>query len=77
MRIEAEKKKTFFSCVNEQIYISLEKFFKCINLEWNFEILTCASQRRFLELLSYGEYDQIFISVICFLKRSRLPFPRF
>ena len=30
-----------------------------------------------LELLSYGEYDQLFISVICFLKRSRLPFHRF
>ena len=71
------KKKTFFSCVNEQIHISLEKFSKCINLEWNFEILTCASQRRLLELLSYGEYDQLFISVICFLKRTRLPFHRF
>ena len=30
-----------------------------------------------LELLSYGEYDQLFISVICFLKRTRLPFHRF
>ena len=27
------KKKTFFSCVNEQIYISFEKFSKRINLE--------------------------------------------
>ena len=25
-----------------------------------------------LELLSYGEYDQLFISVICFLNRTRL-----
>ena len=30
-----------------------------------------------LELLSYGEYDQLFISVICFLKRTRLLFHRF
>ena len=32
MRVEAEK-KTFLSCVNEQIYISFGKFTKRINLE--------------------------------------------
>ena len=57
MRVEAEK-KTFLSCVNEQIYISFGKFTKRINLEWNFKILTFASQRKLLELLSCGEYNQ-------------------
>ena len=37
-----------------------------------FLIFTFASQRRLLELLSYGEYNQLSISVICFLKTTLL-----
>ena len=77
IRIESEKKWTYLSCVNEQIYISLENFSNRINLEWKFWILTCANQCRLLELLSFGKYNQVFISDICFLKRTRLFFHRF
>ena len=42
-----------------------------------FLIFTFASQRRLLELLSYGEYNQLVISVICFLKTSYLSASRF
>ena len=58
MWFEAEKKK-FLSCVNEQIYTSFRKFSKRTNLEWHFLIFTFASQRRLLESLSYGEYNQL------------------
>ena len=58
------KKKTFLSFVSEQSYITFfSKFSKRTNLEL---IFTFASQSRLLELLSYGEYNQLFISVVCF-----------
>ena len=67
MQIEA-KKKTFLSCVSEQSYISFfSKFSKRTNLERIF--FTFANQRRLLELLSYGEYNQLFISVVGFWKQ--------
>ena len=37
-----------------------------------FLIFTFASQRRLLELLSYGEHNHLFISVICSLKITHL-----
>ena len=71
-------KKSFLSCVSEQSYISFLEFSKCTNLEWFFFLIfTFASQRRLLELLSYGEYNQLFISVICFLKTTHLSASRF
>ena len=39
------------------------KVSKRTNPEWHFKIFTFASQRRLLELLSYGEYNHLFISV--------------
>ena len=63
-------KKSFLSCVSEQSYISFLEFSKCTNLEWFFFLIfPFASQRRLLELLSYGEYNQLFISVIAFWKQ--------
>ena len=70
-------KRTFLSCINEQIYMSLRKSSKRTNPEWHFKIFTFASQRRLVELLSYGEYNHIFISVICFLKATNLSVHRF
>ena len=61
MRIEAQQKKTFLSRVNEQSYISFRKFSKRTNLGWLFQFFTFGSQRRLVELPSYGEYDQLFI----------------
>ena len=60
----------FLSCINEQIYMSLRKSSKRTNPEWHFKIFTFVSQRRLVELLSYGEYNHLFISVICFLKKN-------
>ena len=71
------EKKTFLSCINEQIYISLRKSSKRTNAEWHFKMFTFASQRRLVELLSYGEYNHLFISVICFLKTTHLSVHRF
>ena len=60
----AAKKKTFLSFVTEQSYIS---FFSKLSKRTNLELIfTFASQSRLLELLSYGEYNQLFISVVCF-----------
>ena len=74
---ELKPKKTFLSCINEQIYISLRKSSKRTNPEWHFKIFTFASQRRLVELLSYGEYNHLFISVVCFLKTTHLSVYRF
>ena len=48
------------------------KVSKRTNPEWNFKIFTFASQRRLLELLSYGEYNHVYFSVTCFLKTTHL-----
>ena len=64
------QKKTFLLRINEQIYISFRKSSKRTNLGWLFQFFTAGSQRRWLELLSYGGYSQLFISVICFLKTT-------
>ena len=37
-----------------------------------YKFFTFAIQRRLLELLSYGEYNHLFISVTCFLKKTHL-----
>ena len=47
-------------------------FSKVFGTHKSFLIFTFASQRRLLELLSYGEYNQLSISVICFLKTTLL-----
>ena len=57
--------------------MSLRKSSKRTNPEWHFKIFTFASQRRLVELLSYGEYNHLFISVICFLKATNLSVHRF
>ena len=49
-----------------ELYYFFSKFSKRTNLEL---IFTFASQSRLLELLSYGEYNQLFISVVCFWKQ--------
>ena len=61
----SQKKLSCLASVNRVILVFL-KFSKRTNLEC---IFTFASQRRLLELLSYGEYDQLFISVVCFWKQ--------
>ena len=61
----------------EAIYIRFRKFSKRANLEWYFKIFTFPSQRRLLELLNYGEYNHIFTSVVCFLKKTHLSVHRF
>ena len=77
-RIKSEKNKhTCLALMSRFILSSLENFSKRINLEWKFQILTCVNQCRLLELLSYGDYNQVSISDICFLKRTRLSFHRF
>ena len=57
--------------------MSLRKSSKRTNPEWHFKIFTFASQRRLVELLSYGEYNHLFIFVICFLKTTHLSVHRF
>ena len=64
MRIETENKKTFLSCVS---------FRKFRNVQTQSDILKFfifANKRGLLELLSYGEGNHLFISVICFLKTT-------
>ena len=65
--------KIFLSCVKEQIHICFRKFSERTNLKLIFFLIfTFASQSRLLELLSYSEYNQLSISVICFLKTTLL-----
>ena len=73
MKPKQKKNRSFLHCVKEQIHICFRKFSERTNLKLIFfKIFTFASQRRLLELLSYGEYNQLSISVICFLKTTLL-----
>ena len=69
---ELKPNKNVLARTNEQIYISFRKFSKRTNLGWLFSFFTFGSKRRLVELLSYGEYNQRFISLICFLETARL-----
>ena len=70
MQIEAEKNHSCIASVSRVILVFLE-FSKCTNLELFFVLIfTFASQRRLLELLSYGEYNHLYISDTCFLKTT-------
>ena len=72
MQIQAEK-KPFLFYFYEQICIHFRKFSKRTNVDQNFFFcFTFASQCKLFELLSYGEYNQLFTSVICFLKTTHL-----
>ena len=64
MRIETENKK------NLLVLRQFSKVSKRTNPEWHFKIFTFANKRGLLELLSYGECNHLFISVICFLKTT-------
>ena len=66
MQIEAKKKNILVFRQWTELYYFFSKFSKRTNLEL---IFTFASQSRLLELLSYGEYNQLFISVVCFWKQ--------
>ena len=66
------RKKPFLFYVYEQICVHFRKFSKRTNVDQNFFFFTFASQCKLCELLSYGEYNQLFISVICFLKTTHL-----
>ena len=61
------RKKTFFSCVNGQIYFNFRSF-ETYKPRITFKIFTFVSQHRLLELLSYGEYDHLF-PLLVFLKQ--------
>ena len=69
---ELKPNKNVLARTNEQIYISFRKFSNRTNLGWLFKFLTFGSQRTLVELLSYGEYNQRFISLICFLETAQL-----
>ena len=71
------REKPFLFCVNEEIYIRFRKFSERTNVEWNFIFFTFASQCKLCGLLSYGEYSNLFISVVCFLKTTHLSVHRF
>ena len=59
----------------EDLY-SFSKVSKRTNVEWNFNFFTFASQCKLFEFPSYG-YNDLFISVPCFLKTTRLSVHRF
>ena len=68
MRIEAEKKVLVW-----RQWADLFQFSKIRNSQTQNNILKFllfASQRRLLELLSYGEYNHLYISDTCFLKTT-------
>ena len=67
------RKKTFSSCVNEQIYFRFRSFetYKPRITFLKF-LLLLFRLYRLLELLSYGEYNHIYTSVTCFLKTTHL-----
>ena len=69
MRIEGEK--TFSSYVNGQFQFSKFRNVQTQNNILKF-LLLLFWLYRLLELLSYGEYNHIYISVICFLKTTHL-----
>ena len=71
------QEKSFLFCVNEQICIRFREFSKRANVEWNFISFTFASPWKSFELLSYGEYNNLFTSLICFLKTTHLSVHRF
>ena len=64
MRIETENKK------NVLVLRQFSKVSKRTNPERRFKMFTFANKRGLLELLSYGECNHLFISVICFLKTT-------
>ena len=66
------REKPFLFCVNEEIYIRFRKFSERTNVELNFNFVTFASHCKLFGLPSYGEYSNLFISVVCFLKTSHL-----
>ena len=66
------QEKPFYFCVNELICIRFQKFSIRANVDQNFIFFTFASQWKLFELLSYGEYNHLFISLICFLKTTHL-----
>ena len=65
------RKKKFLSCVKGQIYFNFRSFER-YKPRITFKIFTFVSQHRLLELLSYGEYNHLYISVTCFLKKTHL-----
>ena len=69
--------KPFLFCVNEQIFIRLQKFSKGTNVSWDIYFYNFASQCKLFKLLSYGAYNHRFISVTCFLKTTHLSVHRF
>ena len=71
MRIETEKKNVLVLRQWPDLH-HFSKVSKRTNPEWHFKIFTFASQRRLLELLSYGEYNHVYFSVTCFLKTNHL-----
>ena len=71
MRIETEKKNALVLRQWPDLH-HFSKVSKRTNPEWHFKIFTFASQRRLLELLSYGEYNHLYFSVTCFLKTTHL-----
>ena len=70
-KLKPDKKNVFVSRQWADLY-QFRKFSKRTNLGWLFQFFTFGSQRRLVELLRYGEYDQLFISVICVLKTAQL-----
>ena len=71
------REKSFLFCVNHRFLFRFREFSKRANVEWNFISFTFASQWNLFEFLSYGEYNHLFISVICFLKTTHLSVYRF
>ena len=69
---EFKPKKTVLVLHQWADLYQFSKVSKRTNPEWRFKIFTFAGQRRLLELLSYGEYSHLFISVTCFLKTTQL-----
>ena len=70
MRIEAEKNVLVL-----RQWADLFQYSKFRNVQTQNNILnffTFVSQRRLLELLSYGEYNHLYFSVTCFLKTTNL-----